>query len=308
MTNHSDDTASTSGATGVPGELAWIRRRVRGLVETLWAARDHGELMDTVAEVEALKSTLDALELGAVRELEAAVAVKPLGWASTQDFVTAVAGGHKGTGPAVVRLAKAVDQPVLAPVGEALGDGWLSTAKAQVIERAVDALPGDPALRARGVQVLLEHAKGLDATELRKVSRHLIEVIDPEGEERRTERELDRQERAAHLNRNLSITDDRAGGAWIRGRCSSEDAALIKATLIPLAAPHPSAGPVCDPGTCVVAGCGHDGRDPRDHGARSNNPGSEPPRPARTSLPPRCDGCAATPTSSPASWAQGPRS
>ena len=38
-------------------------------------------------------------------------------------------------------------------------DGWLSTAKAQVIERAVDALPGNPDLRARGVQVLLAEAK-----------------------------------------------------------------------------------------------------------------------------------------------------
>ena len=35
-------------------------------------------------------------------------------------------------------------------------DGWLSTAKAQVIERAIDALPSDPDLRARGVQVLLD--------------------------------------------------------------------------------------------------------------------------------------------------------
>ena len=61
--------------------------------------------MDTVAEIEALKSTLDAVELGVVRELDATNAVKTAGWASTQDFVTAVAGGHKGTGPATVRLA-----------------------------------------------------------------------------------------------------------------------------------------------------------------------------------------------------------
>ena len=44
-------------------------------------------------------------------------AVKAAGWASTQDFLTAVTGGHKGTGPAIVRLATAVAEPVLAPVG-----------------------------------------------------------------------------------------------------------------------------------------------------------------------------------------------
>jgi hypothetical protein len=117
----------------------------------------------------------------------------------------------------VVRLATAVSTQVLAPVGEALSDGSLSTHKAQVIERAVDALPGDSDLRARGVQVLLAEAKRLDATELRKVARRLPTVVDPAGDERRDERALDRLERAAHLSRHLSITEDQSGGAWIKG-------------------------------------------------------------------------------------------
>ena len=265
MTTHQLD---SRGATGVGGALAAVREQVRGLGTTLWAARPRAELMEAVAEVEALKSTLDALELAMVRELDATGAVKSAGWASTQDYVTSVAGGHKGTGPATVRLAKAVDEGLFAPVGEALADGWLSTAKAQVIERAVDALPGDLDLRRRGVQVLLEEAKALDATELRKVARRLLSLVDPEGEDRRAEAELDRLERAAHLGRHLTITDDQCGGAWIKGRCASEDAALIKATLIPLAAPQPAAGPVCDPATCDLPGCSHTGRDPRDHGTR----------------------------------------
>jgi hypothetical protein len=147
-------------------------------------------------------------------------------------------------------------------------DGWLSTTKAHVIERAVDRLPGDPTVRAEGVQALLAEAKTLDATELRKVARWLVTVVDPDGDERRAERELDREERAAHLARDLSIRPDGAGGAWIKGRCAAEDAAALKATLIPLAKPQPAAGPVCDPGSCAIPGCPHDGRDPRDHGAR----------------------------------------
>ncbi len=175
--------------------LEQMRHQAAALLETLWAARRPDELMDTVAEIEALKSTLDALELSVVRELEATGAVKPLGWASTQDYLTAVAGGHKTSGPAMVRLAKAVAEPVLAPVGEAMADGWLSATKAQVITRAIDTLPGDPDLRARGVQVMLDSAKGLDATELRKAGQHLVEVVDPDGTERQTEKELDRDER-----------------------------------------------------------------------------------------------------------------
>jgi hypothetical protein len=96
----------------------------------------------------------------------------------------------------------------------------------------------------------------------------LLALVDADGAERREERALDRLERAAHLDRFLTITDDQAGGAWIKARCSSEDAALIKTTLIPLAKPQPSAGLGCDAATCRVPGCGHDGRDRRDHGAR----------------------------------------
>jgi hypothetical protein len=253
---------------GVPAVLARVRDEVRELADTLWAARNGDELMDIVAEAEALKSAVDAVVLGAVRELDVTNAPKKFGWASTQDFVTSIAGGTKHTGPALVRLANAVDQPSMASVGEALRDGWLSTTKAHVIERAVDALPGSAGLRAKGVQSLLGEAKALDATELKKVANRLLSIIDPSGDERRDEKALARLERAAHLSRFLTVADDGAGGAWIKGRCSSEDAALVKATLVPLAAPAPSDGPVCDPDACTIPGCGHDGRDPRDHGAR----------------------------------------
>ena len=252
---------------GAPAALAAIRSDVRDMADTLWAARSRDELMDTVAEIEALKSTLDAMQLGVVRELEATRGVQAAGWASTQDFLTALAGGHKGTGPAVVRLADALQEPLLAPVAEALADGWLSTQKAQVIERAIDTLPGNHDLRTRGVQALLAEAKTLDASELKKLTRRLLTLIDPDGEDRRDEQALDRLERSAHLGRFLTISEDQAGGAWIKGRCAAEDAAIIKATLIPLAAPMPTAGTSCNPTTCTVPGCSH-GRDPRDHGTR----------------------------------------
>ena len=272
MTNTTPPPDSPS-VGGAPEVLAQAAGLVRGLDEVLWAARGAGEQMETVAAIEELKSQLDAVELEVVGELAATRAVHALGWASTGDFLTTVAGGHKGSGPATVRLAEALDRPVLGPVGEALADGWLSTVKAQVIERAVERLPQGEELRGRGVQVLLAEAKRLDATDLRKAGRRLVEVVDPDGEERRAERALAREERAAHHDRHLSITDDQVGGAHIRGRCSAEDAALIRATLLPFSRPRPTTTPPgdpgCDPATCDIAGCGHDGRDPRDHGVRT---------------------------------------
>ena len=120
---------------------------------------------------------------------------------------------------------------------------------------------------------------------------------------------------------------------------------MIKATLIPLTGPRPSDGPACDPATCVVPGCGHDGRDPRDHGVACSTPwprpadaagrrrasrvarrhaapdahaglssGSvDPPavavtEPANSSPPPQYAASAATPRSSPPSSAATPRS
>lgn len=161
-----------------------------------------------------------------------------------------------------------MQEPLLTPVASAMADGWLSTAQAHVITRAVEGLPRSADLRDRAVQVLLDEAKALDATDLKKLTRRLLELVDPEGVERHDERALDRLERAAHHGRHLSIAADQAGGAWIKGRCSAEDAALIRATLMPLAAPVTTAEAACAPSTCTAPGCGHDGRDPRDHGVR----------------------------------------
>jgi hypothetical protein len=46
------------------------------------------------------------------------------------------------------------------------------------------------------VQALLDQAKRVDATDLRKAARRLVELVDPEGEERRDEAAMEREERA----------------------------------------------------------------------------------------------------------------
>ena len=114
-------------------------------------------------------------------------------------------------------------------------------------------------MRRRGEKVLLRQAGHLDATELAKASRHLVEVVDPDAVDRRLEAQLEREERAAHLDRYLSISPDRAGGVRVRGRGSAEDGALLMAALLPLTCPDPDPG---DPETSEEL------RDLRDHGAR----------------------------------------
>ena len=141
--------------------------------------------------------------------------------------------------------------------------GQTSATQAAVICDAIDTLPSSPTLRARGEQVLLEESRRLNATELARTARHLAQVVDPDRTERRDEAALEREERAAHAGRFLSVTDDGAGGVRIKGRGSAEDGAVLRAALLPLTQAR-RRRPAVDPDT---PGCETE-TDPRDHGAR----------------------------------------
>src|SRR3954452_14079506 len=278
--------SSTSTPTAPPvtpaGVVAAAREEVAGLGEVLWAARTPVELLETATGLEKLRSTLDAVLLGVVAEIDATSAARAEGWSSTADFCTAIAGGRKGTRRATLALARAVSGD-RAATGTALAGGVISATQAQVIVSAVDRLPVNPGLRAAAGTMLIEDARTRDASELTRVGAYVLERLDPEGTDRRDEAALAREERAAHLGRFLSLTDDGIGGGRIKGRGTLEDAARIKNVLMSLAAPTTSTpggcggtptttsagtGPGSRVGACGTADCAHDGRDPREPGAR----------------------------------------
>jgi hypothetical protein len=253
--------------------LGVVADTVGDLADTLWAARSPGELLATVAAAERLRSVLDAMELRVVAEIDATHAAVTEDWASTKDYLTAVTGGRTGEGRRLLALAKALTSDRTA-TATALAAGDLSRSQAEVIVTTVDRLPVNPALRAAAETLLIDQARTRNASDLTKLGAHLLERLDPEGTERRDEQALEREERAAHHSRFLSLAEDGLGGVRLTGRGTAEDAALLKAVLFPLAAP----GPVTEPGgcggtpgsarTCGVPDCAHDGRDPRDHGTR----------------------------------------
>jgi hypothetical protein len=237
-------TAATADPSTPVTVLEGMRAEAAGLVEELWSAKRPGDLLDVVTSIEKLKSTLEAVEHVVIDEIQSTGAAKVDDWASTKDFVTAVSGGTRGSGPRAVRTAKMLTTGCRATLG-AMGLGWLSLTKAQIITGTIALLPVDRQVRAEAEETLLELARGLDAHDLMAAARHVIEVVDPDGDERRQERALSRSERAAHLERFLSVTDDDMGGVQIKGRTSVEDAAIIKAALMPLTAPRPT-----EPGAC----------------------------------------------------------
>jgi hypothetical protein len=148
----------------------------------------------------------------------------------------------------------------LASTREAMAAGRVSPEQAETIVKSIEALPSGDAVRARGEATLLEHAEAFDASDLARTGRHLVHVVDPDGEDRKLEAELDREERAAHHDRYLTITSDGAGGVRLRGRGSAEDGALLKDVLLPFTKPVPAADDCDTPGGGI--------RDPRDGGAR----------------------------------------
>jgi hypothetical protein len=254
-----DSTTSSSFTPGGPaGVLAAANRMVATVDETLWAAKPAEEIVDTIAACETLRAHLAAVAAAALAEVEdRKIAKQKLAWSSTGDWYTHLAGTHPRTGRRTVRHAKLL-------VGErsltrdALRDGLVSPEQAAVIVDAIEELPTNPHLRELAEKTLLAEAGRLHATDLAKAARHLLHVVDPAGAERKAQRYLDAQDRAAHLHRYLSITEDGAGGVRLRGRGTVEDAATIKAALLPLTKPAPAGSGATD----------GEGEDVRDHGAR----------------------------------------
>jgi hypothetical protein len=241
------------------GALADALALVREAAETLWSARADDDLVGVVAQVHQLTAALAAVEAGAVAEADARdVPRQQLHYGSTADWLTHVGGLRRGEGRRRVVRAKALTGP-LSRTLQALVAGRMSPGQVDVIVDALDTLPPGDLLRARGEKVLVRQARWLDATELARAGRHLVEVVDPTGSDRRLEAALDREERAAHLSRTLRIWQDRAGGVHLRGRGSVEDGALIKAALLPLTSPDPASDPPTEAERFP---------DPRDAGAR----------------------------------------
>ncbi len=333
---------SCRGPRPVPcAVLAEALAVVREAAEVLWSARSDDELVEVVARVQQLTSALAAVEAGAVAEADARdLAKQRLHYGSTGDWLTHVGGLSRGEGKRRVVRARALTGPLAGPE-QGLVDGTVSPEQADVIVRAVDDLPSGDLVRRRGEKVLLRQAGHLDATELARAGRHLVEVVDPDAVDRRLEAALERQERAAHLTRYLSISPDRAGGVRLRGRGSAEDGALLMAALLPLTCPDPPdpAGPGDRGGTPRPPrprrpALGRPGRhrpprarhrpaagDPRHprptaghprpadpQGRPGAQPGSAPPPTAPNSHPKSCAGSPVTPRSSPPSSAPTARS
>jgi hypothetical protein len=118
-------------------------------------------------------------------------------------------------------------------VREAMRDGTLSPRRAQAITDCLDNLgtEASAAVRAQAEEHLIELARDHDASELRRLGEHLLEVIDPEIFQAHEQARLEEQERAAREATRLSIRRRGDGTSRLSGVLPDAAAQRLKIYL-----------------------------------------------------------------------------
>lgn len=114
-------------------------------------------------------------------------------------------------------------------IGAAARAGMVLPHQAEAITSVLAELPAD--LPAESVdqaqQLMIGFAASHNSAELRRLSRHLLEVISPETAEQREAERLERELRLAQANRHLRFSYDHHGSVLLRGSLPVADAAAF---------------------------------------------------------------------------------
>ncbi|MDR6173859.1 hypothetical protein QE364_003583 [Nocardioides zeae] len=164
---------------------------------------------------------------------------------------------ENGASTAAVWLAKAAtvtrrDAYRLARIGSAVGDrcstylapaceaGAVDTEQADVIVKALDALPDDldPDLRLQAEQAMVGLAADHDARALRALGKKILTVIAPDIGEAHDAAILEREEREARAASRLSMVSDGLGRVWGRFVIPELHGAMLRKALDAYAAPR----------------------------------------------------------------------
>ena len=163
--------------------------------------------------------------------------------------------GNQAAG-ALREAIRTVNAPV---VWRALAEASISTRQATVILGSLQQLPRDlaPQQELAVQETLVDQAQRWDPAELRVLGEHLVEVVDPDHADLLLERQLERDEQAAHRNRELHLHHDGHGSTRIKGQLPAADGEKLAALLDSLTDTHRSNDdpPLCG-SSCPGASCG----------------------------------------------------
>ncbi|RNM13614.1 HNH endonuclease signature motif containing protein [Nocardioides pocheonensis] len=147
------------------------------------------------------------------------------------------------TARADARLAASLDGP-RPQVAQALAAGRCSVAQAQVIVRCLDELPdrvgADVVERAEAT--LVGYAEHFRPIQLRRLGRHILEVVAPEVAEAEEARRWASEERHAREKTRISLRTLGDGTSRLTGRLPDAAASRLKTYLEAFTSPRVSAG------------------------------------------------------------------
>jgi hypothetical protein len=204
-----------------------------------WAEKGDEELLVALSDAQRALNAIESRMLNLVAEIDERGLASERGYKDTADLVHAVARVAPGAAKGCVRVARKV-APERTLQGEelasampetatALARAEISFAHAQVIERTLAALPTHLVAEhyAQLESDLAENARALDPESLRKVGKHALALLDPDGP----------RPRAGVPSRNRLRFLPRGEGFEARGWLDTESAAIVRTALSPLAAP-----------------------------------------------------------------------
>ena len=218
---HSTRTAAT---------LTALAAVVDGLADQDLDGLADGALAERVMALRGLMDRLEGHWLGALAAVDARGAAGaehgvPAG--STASWLRARLHMSASTAASLVRTARALHRGPLTGTAQALADGAISPAHAQVLAAGTQDLPDH--LAADAEPVLLEAARRLDPPRLRRAIAHLRLVADPDTADALAEQQ--------HQRRGVWLSSTWEGMVALNGLLDPEAGQTVLAALEPLARP-----------------------------------------------------------------------
>ena len=182
------------------------------------------ERLQLLADAVRLDARLSAWRSALAAEIERGeIAVAEHGTSTVTWLADVVRLTRRGAGRMVIEGQRLARFPMVA---EAAGRGEVLPEQVQAITQVLDDLPTDfDADQLRQAQGLMVGFAGThNASDLRSLSRYLVEVLDPDTADAREAARLERELRAAKHNRHLIFDHDHHGSVRIRGSLPVVDA------------------------------------------------------------------------------------
>jgi hypothetical protein len=230
-------TAMTTPHHQVASATAHLRAVADGVVDASVWSMSAAEAAMTLVELTRLAAQVAELTARVAAHADELQVGHEVGATSTANWLAHQTKMTRPAASGTVRLG--YDLATHDLVRDALAHGDIRLEQAQVIVRAVKALPAglDPDLVIQAERHLVTEAAHYDARTLRVLGRRLLEVVAPDLADAHEADLLEKEEAKAAQATRLTMTDDGHGRTHGRFTLPTAQAAMLKKYLLALAAP-----------------------------------------------------------------------